>query len=79
MFRRFLVVLILMFLVEWPGIQASLLILLSTLNLIILVKAYPFKTKFNNFIEIFNELTILISSYGHFMCLHESEFDEQVQ
>jgi len=76
MIRRFFVVIVLLFLIEWPGIQAILLIILSTMNFILLVNTNPYETKLDNSIEIFNELTILISSYGHCMCLHDSEFEE---
>lgn len=56
------------FLVEhYPGIQIVLLNLLNLFSMIYLGYFSPFKTKFRNRLEIFNEVTVLMSSF-YMMC-----------
>ena len=63
MIRRFLSVMVLVYLDEFPFFQCNLLMIFSTLNLAYMITAHPLKTKKENRIEIFNEFCIAISCH----------------
>ena len=58
MFRRLLSVAVLVFMEKWPFFQCTFLMVFSTLNLAYLVSARPLLTKYENRINIFNEMCI---------------------
>jgi hypothetical protein len=60
MLRRFFSVCVLMVLDFWPYAQCTMLMTISTLNLLYLFGQKPLKSKFENYINIFNELSIVL-------------------
>ena len=63
MTRRFVSVLVLVFMFEWPFFQSTLMMVMSTFNLAYLIGTKPMKTKFANFLIFFNELSIALFSH----------------
>jgi len=61
--RRLLTALVLMFLKENPFFQCQFLLVFSTMNFIYMISEQPLSTPKENFIEIFNEFTIMISAH----------------
>jgi hypothetical protein len=53
---------ILMGFTNYPGIQGMLFLFTSLISLMILIGMKPYKDKFTNYMEIFNEVTIFINS-----------------
>ena len=62
MARRFLNVAVLVF-VDWSFAQCQLLMIFSTASFIYRFTARPYKSQFQNRVELFNELTILLCSH----------------
>lgn len=65
--RRVLTSIILVVFHEHPYFQASMLLVMSTINLIYTFSEKPFTSSKTNKIEVFNETCILICSYTTFM------------
>jgi hypothetical protein len=64
MSRRFMTVMVLVWMEDLPFFQMQFLLIFSTINFIYLVVTKPVEKSFNNKIEIFNEACILL-------CAHE--------
>lgn len=62
MLRRLLSVLVLVF-AEWPYFQCTCLMVFSTLNLAYLVSVSPLLTRFENRLNVYNELCIALFSH----------------
>ena len=61
--RRFLTVVILMYMINYPFFQSTLLMIFSALNLIYTASTLPFISKITNRTEIFNEGTIYVNQH----------------
>ena len=71
--RRLINAAVVIFLMDYPGIQVQILIMISLLLLIYLMFIMPMETKRLNYLEIFNELCVLFS------CLHLFIFTDYVK
>lgn len=63
MSRRFLSVMVLVFMTDWPFFQCSFLMIFSTINLVYLIAHLPLLTNFENILNFINELSIVIFSH----------------
>lgn len=63
MLRRLLSVVVLAFMDDFPFFQCSFLMIFSTLNLAYLIASKPMLTKYDNFINIFNEVSIALFTH----------------
>ena len=63
MARRLASVVVLVFMEQWPFFQCSFLMIFSTLNLAYLVANQPMLTKFDNYMNIFNEVSITLFTH----------------
>ena len=52
-----------MYLTGSPAIQALIYVISSTLQIIVLIGRRPYDTSYNNLLEGFNELTVLMTGY----------------
>ena len=65
--RRFLLVTTIVLFSKHPAFQVMLFIFLSELNIIYIIQFRPYNDSTTNYVEIFNEWCILLSSYPLFV------------
>jgi hypothetical protein len=77
MLRRLIMVAILMGFTNYPGIQGMLFLFTSLISLMILIGMKPYKNKYTNYMEIFNEVTIFINSFITLFFMFNTDQNEE--
>ena len=65
--RRLILAYTSIWLLEYPGIQIQITLLITLLQILYLSLVQPFKDKFLNKVEVFNEITIMLVCYHMFL------------
>ena len=70
LYRRFLSVLILVFLDQWPFFQCTFMMVLSSINVVYMLVVKPLQSKGDNRLDLFNEACILAVCHCMTICLN---------
>lgn len=70
LYRRFFTVIVLVFATGWPYFQTTCLMVFSTINVVYMLSVKPLQTKFDNLLDLFNEICTLLVVHMMTICLN---------